>query len=102
MNVAALMCPPAVQEDYDGTILPTDFKASGQIRDTELARVLVHTLPPGVVLHALFDSCHSGEGVFGCADIVSDTLQPCVLHLCVFITVSSKTQLQPSCAGFHT
>lgn len=55
----------AVQEEdgYDGTLLPTDFKQAGQIRDTELARVLVHPLPTGVVLHAVFDSCHSGEGL---------------------------------------
>lgn len=51
---------PADQEDYDGTLLPTDFKQAGEIRDTELARLLVHPLPAGVVLHALFDSCHSG------------------------------------------
>lgn len=50
----------ADQEDYDGTLLPTDFKQAGQIRDTELARLMVHPLPAGVVLHALFDSCHSG------------------------------------------
>jgi hypothetical protein len=50
----------ADQEEYDGTLLPTDFKQAGQIRDTELARLLVHPLPAGVVLHALFDSCHSG------------------------------------------
>lgn len=52
---------PADQEDYDGTLLPTDFKQAGQIRDTELARLMVHGLPAGVVLHALFDSCHSGQ-----------------------------------------
>jgi hypothetical protein len=55
------MFVPADQEDYDGTLLPTDFKQAGQIRDTELARLLVHPLPAGVVLHALFDSCHSGD-----------------------------------------
>lgn len=53
---------PTRQEEtgYDGTILPTDFKQAGQITDTELARLMVHALPAGVVLHALFDSCHSG------------------------------------------
>lgn len=55
------MVLPADQEDYDGTLLPTDFKQAGQIRDTELARLMVHGLPAGVVLHALFDSCHSGQ-----------------------------------------
>jgi len=57
---AANINPPPDQEDYDGTLLPTDFKKAGQIRDTELARLMVHPLPAGVVLHALFDSCHSG------------------------------------------
>lgn len=54
------MKDPTFQEKHDGTLLPTDFKAAGQIRDTELARLMVHPLPPGVILHALFDSCHSG------------------------------------------
>jgi hypothetical protein len=58
---ALCACITADQEDYDGTLLPTDFKQAGQIRDTELARLMVHGLPPGVVLHALFDSCHSGD-----------------------------------------
>ncbi|KAF8071324.1 ME6 [Scenedesmus sp. PABB004] len=53
--------PTGEEEDgYDETILPTDFKRAGQITDTALARALVHGLPTGVTLHALFDSCHSG------------------------------------------
>jgi hypothetical protein len=48
------------EDGYDETILPTDHKQTGQIRDTELARAIVHRLPAGVVVHALFDSCHSG------------------------------------------
>jgi hypothetical protein len=55
-------CAAAGEEEdgYDETILPTDHKQAGQIRDTELARAIVHRLPAGVVVHALFDSCHSG------------------------------------------
>lgn len=59
----ALTCAARAGMEEDGmdeTILPTDFKRAGQIRDTELARVLCHPLPHGVTLHALFDSCHSG------------------------------------------
>lgn len=53
--------PTGEEEDgFDETILPTDHKQAGQIRDTELARAIVHRLPAGVVVHALFDSCHSG------------------------------------------
>jgi hypothetical protein len=48
------------EDGYDETILPSDHKQAGQIRDTELARAIVHRLPAGVVMHALFDSCHSG------------------------------------------
>jgi hypothetical protein len=53
--------PPGEEEDgYDETILPTDFKTAGQIRDTELNRQMVAWIPRGVTLHAVFDSCHSG------------------------------------------
>ena len=73
LNVCAqpaphLLAGPAVitgqeSDGYDETILPTDFKQAGQIRDTELNQVLVRPLPQGVTLHALFDSCHSGTAL---------------------------------------
>lgn len=63
MRCAPLCCAGMEEDGYDETILPTDYKRAGQIRDTELAQVLVHGLPRGVTLHALFDSCHSGAGL---------------------------------------
>ncbi|GBF96663.1 metacaspase type I [Raphidocelis subcapitata] len=54
--------PTGMEDDgMDETILPADHKTAGQIRDTELHRALAAPLPQGVVLHALFDSCHSGS-----------------------------------------
>ncbi|KAI8474792.1 MAG: type I metacaspase [Monoraphidium minutum] len=53
--------PTGMEDDgYDETILPVDHSTAGQIRDTELHRMLCAPLPQGVVLHGLFDSCHSG------------------------------------------
>lgn len=54
--------PTGMEEDgKDETIMPIDYQSAGQIRDTELHRALAAPLPNGVVLHALFDSCHSGS-----------------------------------------
>lgn len=66
IHLSVKSCAAAGEEEdgFDETILPTDHKQAGQIRDTELARAIVHRLPAGVVVHALFDSCHSGaQGV---------------------------------------
>lgn len=54
--------PTGMEEDgYDETILPADHSTAGQIRDTELHRAMAAPLPNGVVLHSVFDSCHSGS-----------------------------------------
>lgn len=45
------------------TILPVDWRTSGMITDDEIGELLVHTLPDGVRLTALMDSCHSGTGL---------------------------------------
>ncbi|KAJ3303093.1 Ca(2+)-dependent cysteine protease [Kappamyces sp. JEL0829] len=57
------------QDDRDGdesdgideTILPLDFQTAGVITDDEINALLVKPLAPGVRLHAIFDSCHSGS-----------------------------------------
>ncbi|CDK25715.1 unnamed protein product [Kuraishia capsulata CBS 1993] len=53
-------------DEYDGndeTIYPLDFEQSGMIVDDEMHQLLVDTLPAGVRLTALFDSCHSGSAL---------------------------------------
>lgn len=50
-------------DGMDETILPVDFKMAGQIRDTQLNQWLVAPLGPGVTLHSVIDSCHSGTAM---------------------------------------
>jgi metacaspase-1 len=45
----------------DETLCPHDFRTSGMITDDELRKVLC-TLPQGVKLSVILDSCHSGTG----------------------------------------
>ncbi|KAF8188987.1 peptidase C14 [Pholiota molesta] len=60
--------PDASGKEKDGmdeVIFPVDYDdkqgdGPGDIIDDELHEALVHNLPPGVRLTALFDSCHSG------------------------------------------
>jgi hypothetical protein len=47
-------------DGFDETILPVDYKTSGQILDDEIYDNLVSPLPQGCRLTAIFDSCHSG------------------------------------------
>jgi Caspase domain len=47
-------------DGYDETIIPLDFRQSGQIRDDDLFRVLVSPMAAGVTMTCLMDSCHSG------------------------------------------
>ena len=51
---------PAEVDNCDETILPMDFRRSGQIIDDVLRKRLVDPLPQGAKLTAFFDSCHSG------------------------------------------
>lgn len=51
---------PGELDNCDETILPMDFKRSGQILDDVLRKRLVDALPQGAKLTAFFDSCHSG------------------------------------------
>ena len=59
------------KRDYSGderdgmneTLVPTDHNQAGQLVDDELNKRLVNPLPPGVLLHALLDACHSGTGL---------------------------------------
>lgn len=43
------------------TIIPLDYKQTGEIVDDELHDIMVRPLPAGCRLTAIFDSCHSGE-----------------------------------------
>lgn len=51
---------PAETDGCNETILPMDFRRSGEIVDDLLRRRLVDPLPSGAKLTAFFDSCHSG------------------------------------------
>lgn len=56
--------PQGVEEDgMNETILPVDWRSAGMITDDEMGEVLVRTLPDGVRLTAVMDSCHSGTGL---------------------------------------
>ncbi|EGF82355.1 hypothetical protein BATDEDRAFT_9780 [Batrachochytrium dendrobatidis JAM81] len=46
---------------YDQTIVPLDHEQAGQITDDEMNAILVHPLPKGARLTAVFDCCHSGS-----------------------------------------
>lgn len=47
-------------DGYDETLIPLDFKKSGQIRDDDLLKILVHPMPANVSMTCLMDCCHSG------------------------------------------
>ncbi|XP_042011049.1 metacaspase-1-like [Salvia splendens] len=47
-------------DGFDETICPVDFEANGMIVDNFINRAIVRPLGPGVKLHAIIDSCHSG------------------------------------------
>ena len=49
------------ESGYDSVIYPVDFQTAGQIVDDEIHAIMVKSLPQGVRLTALFDSCHSGS-----------------------------------------
>ena len=51
------------EDGMDETIVPVDFKRSGQITDDEIWNQLVWPLPEGAKLTALMDCCHSGTGM---------------------------------------
>jgi metacaspase-1 len=50
-------------DGYDEVIYPVDFRTQGHIVDDEMHRIMVKSLPPGVRLTAIFDSCHSGSAL---------------------------------------
>jgi len=50
-------------DGYDETILPCDYKQTGQIVDDEIWDRLVRNVPPGCRLTAVMDCCHSGTGM---------------------------------------
>ncbi len=45
------------------TILPFDYKRSGQITDNQIWDILVANLPDGARMTCVMDSCHSGTGM---------------------------------------
>ncbi|KAG6409144.1 hypothetical protein SASPL_132178 [Salvia splendens] len=47
-------------DGFDETICPVDFEENGMIVDNFINRAIVRPLVPGVTLHAIIDSCHSG------------------------------------------
>ncbi|KAM0322428.1 hypothetical protein ACHAQA_009495 [Verticillium albo-atrum] len=50
-------------DGYDEVVYPVDFRQTGHIVDDEMHRIMVKSLPPGVRLTAIFDSCHSGTAL---------------------------------------
>src|SRR5271170_4993200 len=51
------------EDGYDEVIYPVDFRLQGHIVDDEMHRIMVKSLPAGVRLTAIFDSCHSGSAL---------------------------------------
>lgn len=51
------------EDGYNETIIPCDFRSSGQIIDDILWDLMVKPLPSGVRLTAIMDCCHSGTGM---------------------------------------
>lgn len=51
------------KDGFNETLLPTDFRTTGQIVDDDVNERLVNPLPRGVVLHAVIDACHSGTAM---------------------------------------
>lgn len=49
------------EDGYDETLIPVDYKTSGQIRDDVVFSELVGRMPEGSVLTCLMDCCHSGS-----------------------------------------
>ncbi|KZV34900.1 metacaspase-1 [Dorcoceras hygrometricum] len=47
-------------DGFDETLCPLDFETYGMIVDDEINATIVRPLIPGVKLHAIIDSCHSG------------------------------------------
>jgi hypothetical protein len=57
--------PNGIESDgMNETILPLDYHSEGMITDDEISSILVQTLPDGVRLTCVMDSCHSGTGIF--------------------------------------
>jgi len=48
------------EDGYDETLIPVDFEKSGQIRDDDLLKKLIHPMAEGVNMTCLMDCCHSG------------------------------------------
>lgn len=47
-------------DGHDETLIPVDFEKSGQIRDDDLLKILVHPMAAGVRMTSCMDCCHSG------------------------------------------
>jgi hypothetical protein len=47
-------------DGHDETLIPVDFEKSGQIRDDDLLKILVHPMAAGVRMTCCMDCCHSG------------------------------------------
>jgi hypothetical protein len=48
------------EDGYDETLVPLDYASAGQIRDDDLFKVLVGSMPAGVTVTCVMDCCHSG------------------------------------------
>ena len=48
------------EDGYDSTLIPVDFKRSGQIIDDDILKMLVKPMRQGVNCTILVDACHSG------------------------------------------
>jgi hypothetical protein len=49
-------------DGLDECLCPLDYERRGFIKDDELKRILVESLPAGVRLTCILDACHSGTG----------------------------------------
>jgi hypothetical protein len=47
-------------DGYNEALCPLDFEEKGKILDDEINDTIVRPLGPGVKLHAIIDTCHSG------------------------------------------
>lgn len=47
-------------DGYNEALCPLDFEEKGKILDDEINETIVRPLVPGVKLHAIIDTCHSG------------------------------------------
>ena len=99
MNDDGRVMTTSKQTDYAEPIIPVDFQTAGHIRDDEIYKNLLCSLPAGVHVTVVVDTCHSAVKLPYELNALSSSVNPAMVGMADVFTFAFKVIIALAVGG---